>query len=239
MVKLLIVLVLLTDPALQPTADALARRLQDSTPAGAKLQVVVGKDAVAALAKRGVADGDLTAGPGVGIALTARERDLAVVRIERLDRGGDGVIESRVWLAGRQESTVAIVGGKEGKAGDPAEGAARSVADIVAPWLGEASAPAAPPLARLAERSDWQALAAAAAKVDKPDARTLYYLVLAQHRLAHTEEAAATLARLKQQFPTSIHTGAAETMLAPAANPAQGPDINEPPAADDGGNVLR
>lgn len=238
MVKLLVVLVLLTDPSLQPTADALARRLQDAG-GPAKVQVVMGPEALAALSRHGVADADLTAGPGVGAALTARERGLAVVRLEKLDRGGDGVVEARVWLGGRQESTVAIAGGKEGRQGDAAESAARSVASIILPWMGDVSAPQAPPLARLAERGAWQALADAAAKVDKPDARTLYYLVLAQHRLGRTAEAEAALARLKQQFPTSIHTGAAETMLAPAASHGQGPDINDPPAPDDGGNVLR
>jgi hypothetical protein len=242
MVKLLVVIILLTDPSLQPVADGLARQVRDSA-GKTPVQVVVGKDALDALTAQGVSDADLTAGPGVGTALTARERGLAVVRLERLDRGRDGVVEARVWLAGRQESTVAIAGGKDGKPGDPGEGAARAVTAILLPWMGEATAPAAPPLARLAERGEWQALITAAAGVAQPDARTLYYQVLGLHRLGRADEAAAVLARLKQAFPTSVHTGAAEQLMAARTGTGersgQEIEVNDLPAPDDGSNVLR
>lgn len=240
MTKLLLVLVLIADPGLKGVGEALASRLADQ--AGDRVQVVVGPPAAEQLRARGVQDADLVAGPGIGAQLTARDANLAVVRLERLDRGQDGVIEARVWVDGRQETTVAIAGARDGRLGDPADGAVRAVGGILTPWLAAGPAAAgegAAALARLAERRQWSAITAAVARLAKPEARDLYYLVLAEARQGRPEEAAAALARLRAAYPDHLLVDAAAGLVAPAPASSAGAAVNDPLPADDGGNVLR
>lgn len=222
---------------------------------------MVGAPAAAELAKRGVHDSDLMGGPEVGAALTGQDRTLAVVRMERVDRGADAVLETRIWLEGRSQSHVAISGITKAAdtplppatpatsaspvdpvkpaATDPAPGAIRGTLAVLGPWLATVAVDSAhgPSLSHLAEIGDWGGLLTASLSgISGP--RERYYQVLAHARLGHPEDAAAALASLKAEHPGHFLITAAEGLVMPARTDIDG-TVNEAAPADDGSNVLR
>ena len=106
--ELLLVLILLSDPSARPAADAVAQRIGDQ--AGTQVRVLIGAEALAELKKHDVTDADLAKQAPVGIALTSHDHKLAIVRLDREERGGNIVIESITWSLGHREQHVAIAG---------------------------------------------------------------------------------------------------------------------------------
>ena len=157
--ELLLVLILLSDPSARPAADAVAQRISDQ--AGTQVRVLIGAEALAELKKHDVTDADLAKQAPVGIALTSHDHKLAIVRLDREERGGNIVIESITWSLGHREQHVAIAGVPRlplaapkppadkppadkppaetpaPKAGvnDPLDSVSRGVINILAPWL--------------------------------------------------------------------------------------------------------
>ena len=106
--EFLLVLILLSDPSARPAADGIAQRIDDQ--AGSQVHVLIGAEALAELKKHDVTDGDLANQPAIGVALTGHDHKLAVVRLDREERGGNIVIQSVVWSLGHRETHVAISG---------------------------------------------------------------------------------------------------------------------------------
>jgi len=257
MTKLLLILILVAGNEADPAAKALAQQLTEL--GGNRIQVIVGAPAAAELAKRGVHDADLLGAPEVGAALTSQDRALAVVRMERVDRGTDAVLETRIWLEGRSQSHVAISGVIKPAVApvvlpavpgapvdpivpavlDPAPGAIRGTMAVLGPWLATVAVDSAhgPSLSRLAEIGDWGGLLTASMSgISGP--RERYYQVLAHSRLGHPEEAAAALVSLKAEHPGHFLITAAEGLVIPARTDIDG-TVNEAAPADDGSNFLR
>lgn len=247
MIKLFLVLVLYSDPANEAVARALASRL--TAVEGATVQVSLGKAATAALEKRGLRDADLLSAPEVGIQLTRQEPGLAVVRLERLVRGTDELVESRIWLAGRREGFVAISGGRSASASLPVEPAVRGISSILGPWLAGGSQggqPGEAQLGSLADQSDWAGILRVVQAAAQPGPRLRYYQVLALTRLGRGEEARRALLAFKAEAPGHVLLAAAEDIAAqPAPVPsssataADPDDINNARTIDAGGNELR
>ena len=235
--QILLVLLLLADPSAQPAADAVRVRLQD-TADSAKIPVrfVVGPEALAQLKAAGISDADLLAGPSVGDAFTKAAPRTAVIRLERRLSGGNVVVESQVWVAGRHESHVAIA---DSKATEPVESTARGLGQILSPWLTDGAvqdtAMSDQAVARLADDLKWREVLETPA-TGTP--RNGYYRVLALVRLKRQAEAETSLTALRAAHPNHVLTRAAEALVHPAATPAE-VDINNAKPADDGGNVLR
>ncbi len=253
---LLLILVLLTDPTSRPTADAIVTRLKDQ---GVAAQVVIGPEAVAALQERGVTDVDLTTQPAVGAALTGKNLTLAVVRLDRQERGGNIVVEARVWAGGHQDRQVAISGTMKltadpakpdapavMKLQDPVDNTVRGVVAMLAPWLAAGGqSPAAETenqLAGMAEQNQWAKIIVQTDSLAKPTPRQRYYRILA---LVHTDrrpEAEAAVAAFRAEKPTHVLLNALDDLLAPVVKPypePHEPDINNATAVDDGSNVLK
>lgn len=256
--ELLLVLILLSDPGARPAADTIAQRITDQ--AGTQVRVVIGIDALAELKKHDVTDGDLTSQPAVGIALTGKDRKLAVIHLDREERGGNVVIQSVVWSLGHRDQHVAIAGlpkrapktdkpdpatDKPGK-DDPLDSVGRGVIAILSPWLavagGSSSSEVDGRLAGLADNNDWKQIIALTDNVAKPTARQRYYRVLALVRTNHPDDAEIAFQDFKKANPTHVLLSALDEILHPVpktpGKPA-GPDINNDPAVDDGSNVLR
>lgn len=247
---LLLVLLLLTDPSAQPTADAVSQRLTDS---GAR--VVVGAEALKLLKERGVTDADLTAQATVGTALTIKDRKLAVVRLDRQVRGGNVTIQSQVWAAGSKDLHVAISGGQHvvpGKDGspdrtvpdEPTDSVARGVGTILAPWLAAAGAAPAQEvegqLASLSDKADWKRIIALTDAQEKPSPRVRYYRVIALLRSERAADAEAAYQEFAKAAPTHVLLAALDGLLHPKAKAGKdGPDVNDAHVEDDGSNVLR
>lgn len=253
---LLLILVLLTDPSSRPTAEAIATRLKDQ---GVAARVVIGPEAVTILQERGVADADLTTQPAIGTALTGKDLKFAVVRLDRQERGGNIVVEARVWAGGHQDRQVAISGTKVlttdpakpdappvMKLQDPVDNTVRGVVAMLAPWLAAGgSSPAAETenqLAGFADQNEWQKIIVQTDNVAKPTPRQRYYRILA---LVHTErrpEAEAAVAAFRAEKPNHVLLNALDDLLAPVVKPypePHEPDINNATVEDDGGNVLK
>ena len=247
--QLLLVIILLTDPSAQPAADALSGRL-----ASPSTQVVIGPQALAALKERGLTDADLTTQPQVGLTLTARERQVAIVRIDRSLRGGNVTIDSQVWAGGRREQHVAISGGKrtvtapDGTVStvldEPIDSVARGVSDILAPWLAASGAPPAQiaetQLAGMAERKEWKQIVMLTQVIAQPTPRVRYYRILALHALARLEEAETAYVEFKQAAPTHVLLATLDEVLHPKVKPQdENKDMIDAQAEDDGSNVLK
>ncbi len=253
---LLLILVLLTDPASRPTAEALAVRLADQ---GVTAKVVIGPEAYAILKERGVADADLTTQPAVGTALTGKDLKIAVVRLDRQERGGNLVVEARVWAGGHQDRQVAISGKLALTANpakpdepptmqlqDPQDNTVRGVVAMLAPWLAAGGkSPATDTesqLATSAEAKEWMKIVVLTDNLDKPTPRQRYYRILA---LVHTDrrpEAETAVAAFRAEKPNHVLLNALDDLLAPVVKPypePHEPDINNATPVDDGGNVLR
>ena len=237
---LLTILILLGDPSGEPIAklvgEELARR------GGASLRVVVGSDALAQLEGRGIKAADLLASPNIGAHLTAPTskegatvaNPLIVVHLDRRLAGGDALVETRVWLDGRSDRHVAIVG----NGADPAGAVTHGVVELIAHRLpGASAAPSAglddAQLAQLAERQQWLDLLGRLAGVQSRTPRQIYYEVLAYARLGQRDAAVEALNRLRAAHPDHFLVAAAADLI-PAA-----PAVGDKAAADDGSSTLR
>lgn len=254
--ELLLVLILLTDPSARPAADAVVQRITDQ--GGAR--VVIGPEAMAQLKERGITDADLTSQAGVGPALTAKEGRLAVVRIDRLVRGGNVVIESVVWAGGHRESYVAISGSTRtipavpptaGSAGtpakvepaDPLDAVARGVGNILTPWMAAGgvtpSQEVEGQLAGLSDRADWPRIIALTDAIEQPSPRVRYYRVIALHYAERKTDAETAYQAFLKVAPHHLLLTPLDQLLHPVAKTKDGEiDINNAAAADDGSNVL-
>jgi hypothetical protein len=259
---ILLILVLFGDPSGADAAKAVGAEL--GALGGASVQLVIGPEAAARLAAKGVKEADLLASPVIANHLTAADPDLVVIRLEHRVDGGDQLIESRVWYGGRAESHVAI----SGHGGDPTASAVSGIIQVLGPRLplspGQPVNADGGQLARLAEHNDWQAMRTALLAVPAKDPRQFYYLVLAELRLGLGDAARQTLELMRQAHGTHFLVKAAASLLpdpalteapapgaapgagAPAPNPGSGAPApgaapGVPPAAKpaDDPNVLR
>ena len=237
---LLTILILLGDPSGEPIAKQVGEEL--SRRGGTAVQVVVGADALAQLETRGIKAGDLLASPNIGAHLTAPAvkdgatvaNPLIVVYLDRRQVAGDALVETRVWLDGRSDRHVAIVG----KGADPTGAVTHGVVELVGHRLPGATATTAigiddAQLAQLAERQQWLDLLGRLAGVQTKTPRQAYYEVLAYARLGQRDAAVEALNRLRAVHPDHFLVAAAADLIPPAAA------ASDKAAADDGSSTLR
>jgi hypothetical protein len=237
MSPLLLILVLFSDPSGEASAQVITDEL--TRIGGKQVEVVMGGEAVKRLEAHGMKLHDLVVSPMVANHLTASEKNLVIIRLDRRSSGGDEILESKVWSAGRADSHVSIAG----KGGDPLSGAISGIIQVIGPRL-PTSPDIAPStedaeLATLAEMREWKALAERLEAKNEKDPRQLYYLVMARARLGQPDAAREVYGLMRTAYPAHFLTRAAETLI-----PAGAPKVEEKPAAgtkpvDDGGNVLR
>ncbi len=211
MEALLLVLVLFSDPAAQPTANLLAEELAQR--GGGQVQVVVGADALKRLEAKGLRDGDLIATPQLVDQLCAHDPRLVIVRLEHRAVSGDQVVESRIWSSGRSDRHTAIAG----KGGDPAASAVSGIVEVLAPRLssmapGTAGDARSIGLPGMVQRQAWREMRDLLVPLQDKSARDFYYLILAQ---VHLRDAAAkeTLAAMAKAYPGHFMLKAAENLL--------------------------
>ena len=237
---LLTILILLGDPSGEPVATLVGDELISR--GGARVQVVVGAEALKQLETRGIKAADLLASPNIGAHLTAPTtkdgatvaNPLIVVYLDRRQVAGDALVETRIWLDGRTDRHVAIVG----KGADPAGAVIHGVVGLLGHRL-----PGATPsgtagiddaqLALLAERQQWLDLLGRLAGVQAKTPRQAYYEVLAYARLGQRDAAVEALNRLRVTNPDHFLVAAAGELIPPA------PPSAEQTASDDGGTTLR
>ena len=251
MKTVLLILILFGDqgePLAKGVADDLARV------GGENAQVLVGAAAVAELEKRGVKIQDIIGSPNIGDHLTESDPNIAVVHLDRQVAGGDVVVETRLWLEGKNDRHVAIAG----NGGDPQASVSNGLVRALAHRLPNArpTSPAADEtqLAALAERKEWQQILGLLAGVEQRSPRQWYYQVLAFSRLGRRDAAVDALNAMRAAHPDHFLIKAAEDVVPPAADDAgkdlkdvKDQDAEAPPAAkplpvpagDDGGNTLR
>lgn len=238
MSHLLLILVLFSDPSGEGAAQVVTDEL--TRIGGKQVEVVMGPEALKRLEGMGMKAQDLVISPTLANHLTASEKKLVIIRLDRRSSGGDEILESKVWAGGKSDSHVSIAG----KGGDPLSGALTGIIQVIGPRL--PTAPDLAPsnedveLAGLAEAKEWKVLAERLeAKTDK-DPRQLYYLVLARSRLGQPDAAREVLATMRTSHPSHFLTRAAETLI-PAGAAKAGDAANAPtkPPVDDGSNVLR
>jgi hypothetical protein len=237
MSPLLLILVLFSDPSGEASAQIVADEL--TRIGGKQVEVVMGGEAVKRLESHGMKVHDLVVSPTVANHLTASEKSLVIIRLDRRSSGGDEILESKVWAGGRADSHVSIAG----KGGDPLSGAISGIIQVIGPRL-PTSPDIAPStedaeLATLAETREWKALAERLEAKAEKDPRQLYYLIMARAKLGQPDAAREVYAAMRTSYPAHFLTRAAETLI-----PAGAPKADEKPTdgkkpADDGSNVLR
>lgn len=238
MSHLLLILVLFSDPSGEKSAQVVTEEL--TRIGGKQVEVVMGAEAIKRLEILGMKSHDLVVSPTIANHLTASEKNLVIIRIDRRTSGGDEVLESKVWTGGRVDSHVAIAG----KGGDPLSGAVSGIIQVIGPRL-PTSPDIAPShedaeLATLAQAKEWRALADRLDAKSEKDPRQLYYLVTARAQLGQTDAAREALAAMRTAYPGHFLTRAAETLIPAAARTATEAPAGTPPAPqDDGGNTLR
>lgn len=235
MVEMMMILVLFSGPD-QAAAERIAQSLAEA--GGKRVHVVIGPAAAKELDARGVKDVDLVNSPDIGAQLTRKSSDLVVVRIEQRKSGGDGVLESTIWVHGRTDHHVSIAG----KKGDPVDGTVKGVLGIVGPWLPDdagAVASSDAKLAQLVDTNDWQGLYDIVSVAKPQSARYGYYEVLALMHLSRSTDARATLERMRTAHPGHFLVDAAAALIDPEkidkvedSIPEMGPPL--PPGIDDG-----
>ncbi len=239
MSHLLLILVLFSDPSGEKSAQVMTEEL--ARIGGKQVEVVMGADAIKRLEAMGMKVQDLVISPTLANHLTASEKELVIIRLDRRSSGGDEVLESRVWSGGRTESHVAIAG----KGGDPLSSALSGIIQVIGPRLPTApdSAPSNEDaeLATLAEAKEWKLLAERLELRPEKDPRQLYYLVLARARLGQPDEARAALATMRTTYPAHFLTRAADSVITTSAakTNVETPAANAPARPDEGGNTLR
>ncbi len=252
MPPLLLILVLFSDPSGESSAQVITDEL--SRLGGKQVEVVMGGEATRRLENHGMKLQDLVVSPTVANHLTASEKNLVIIRLDRRSSGGDEILESKVWAGGRADSHVSIAG----KGGDPLSGAISGIIQVIGPRL-PTSPDIAPSsedaeLATLAESKEWKALAERLDAKPMKDPRQLYYLIMARARLGQPDAAREAYSTMRSAYPAHFLTRAAETLIPAGAKSADAPieapkkpeddgsnTLRDPQAApkDDGGNVLR
>jgi hypothetical protein len=238
MSHLLLILVLFSDPSGEASAQIIADEL--ARIGGSQVQVVVGPEAVKRLETLGMKMQDLVVSPAIANHLTATEKSLVVIRLERRSAGGDEILESKVWTSGRADSHVSIAG----KGGDPLAGAISGIIQVIGPRLPTAPDIAPSPedaeLATLAENKEWKLLAERLEAKPERDPRQLYYLILARTRMGQPDAAREVLASMRTNHPGHFLTRAAESLVPASAKPVtETPPAGAKPPGEDGGNTLR
>jgi hypothetical protein len=239
MSHLLLILVLFSDPSGEASAQIVTDEL--SRIGGKQVEVVMGIEAIKRLEAQGMKAQDLVVSPTVANHLTASEKNLVIIRLDRRSSGGDEIMESKVWSGGRTDSHVSIAG----KGGDPLSGAITGIIQVIGPRLPTspdiAPSPEDAELTTLAETKEWKLLAERLTAKAEKDPRQLYYLVMAHARLGQPDEARAVLTTMRTTHPSHFLTRAAETLIpAGAAKVIDDPAPTTPKkTTDDGGNTLR
>jgi hypothetical protein len=254
----LLILVLFGDPSGADAAKAVGTELAEL--GGTTVHVVVGPEALAQLAGKGVKEADLLGSPVIANHLTASDPDLVVIRLDRRADGGDQLIESRVWYDGHSDSHVAI----SGHGGDPTASAVSGIIQVLGTRLplspGQPANVEGGQLAHLAEHNDWQGIRDSMRDKASKDPRQFYYLVLAEVRLGLIDEARRDVAAMATAHGAHFLVAAARSLLpppesapqagapkagatdAPAARPdpgAPGPQATKPPPDVKDSNELR
>jgi len=247
---LLLILILVGDPK----GEALGKGLADELLriGGERVQVVVGAEAAKQLDAKGLKPADLRAAGNLGGHLTASEKNLAVLTLDRREVSGDIVVECRLWIDGRADQHVAIAGAINGKPVDALPGVLSGVLRLLGGRLPGGGGGAAVAgeiddarLAVFAERSQWTELLGLLAGVKERSPRQCYYQVLAYAKLGQRDPAVASLNVMRAAHPKHFLLAAAEELVAPApAKPdppgAGGDTLRDTPAVkDDGGNTLK
>jgi hypothetical protein len=239
MPHLLLILVLFSDPSGEKSAQAVSDEL--ARIGGKQVEVVVGPDAIKRLEAFGVKAQDLVISPTIANHLTATEKKLVVIRLDRRSSGGDEILDSKIWSIGRTDSHVSIAG----KGGDPLAGAITGIIQVIGPRL-PTDPDAAPTnedaeLAQLAEVKEWKMLEERLTIKANKDPRQFYYLVLARARSGQADAAREVLVAMRTAHPVHFLTLAAETLIpASATKAADVPSATgTKPAPDDGSNTLR
>jgi hypothetical protein len=243
MSHLLLILVLFSDPSGEASAQIVTDEL--TRIGGKQVEVVMGAEAIKRLEAQGMKAHDLVVSPTVANHLTASEKNLVIIRLDRRSSGGDEIMESKVWSNGRADSHVSIAG----KGGDPLSGAISGIIQVIGPRLptspDSAPSPEDAELATLAEAKEWKLLAERLEAKAEKDPRQLYYLVMARTRLGQPDAAREVLAVMRTTYANHFLTRAAETVI-----PAGAARVNDEPAGtapkngpkkvvDDGSNTLR
>lgn len=216
MESILLILVLFSDPAAEPTAKMLTEDL--TLRGGTHVRVLTSTEGYKELEKKGLRDGDLVTSPVLAEQLTSQDTHLAIIRLEHHLVAGDQVVESRVWSVGRCDRHTSITG----KGGDPSPAVVGGVVDILSSVLPNATNAAdankSTDFPALVQRQAWKEIVASlATKADK-SAREYYYLTFAQ---VHLKDATAkdTVAAMAKAFPGHFMVKAAEGVLPAEANP--------------------
>ena len=220
---------------------------------------MIGPEAYAILKERGVDEVDLISQPAVGVALTGKDLRCAVIRLDRQERGGNIVVEARLWAGGHQDRQVAISGTMAPysdpakpdapavmKLQDPLDTTVRGTVAMLAPWLAAGgTSPAAETENRLAisaESNEWNKIIVLTDNLAAPTPRQRYYRILALVRMDRRPEAEIALAAFRSEKPNHVLLNALDDVMAPVVKPypvPQEPDINNATPVDDGGNTLR
>ena len=239
MSHLLLILVLFSDPSGEKSAQAVSDEL--ARIGGKQVEVVVGPDALKRLETFGVKAQDLVISPTIANHLTATEKKLVVIRLDRRSSGGDEILDSKIWSIGRTDSHVSIAG----KSGDPLAGAITGIIQVIGPRL-PTDPDAAPSnedaeLAQLAEVKEWKMLEERLAAKANKDPRQFYYLVLARARKGQADAAREVLTAMRTVYPAHFLTIAAETLIPASAGKAAeaASATGTKPVPDDGSNTLR
>jgi hypothetical protein len=238
MEHILLILVLLGDPSgadlAKQVGEDLVRR------GGERVQVLVGPEASASLKERDLSVKDLLVTPNIGSHLTAGDppAPIVIIHIDRSERTGDVIVESRVWVDGRAERHVAIAGAGS----DPFGAVSAGIIGLMGHRLG-INVKQGPPddieLARMAEKGQWLELLGKMAPINARTPRQRYYEVLAYVKLGQRDPAVQALNLLRAEHPGHFLIAAAEELIPPPVNEDGSPkDIVEPPLPDDESNSL-
>jgi hypothetical protein len=238
MSHLLLILVLFSDPSGEMSAQVVTEEL--TRIGGKQVEVVMGAEAIKRLELLGMKSHDLVVSPTIANHLTASEKNLVIIRIDRRTSGGDEILESKVWTGGRTDSHVSIAG----KGGDPLAGSITGIIQVIGPRL-PTSPDIAPnhedaELATLAQAKEWKTLAERLDTKTEKDPRQLYYLIMARAQLGQQDTAREALAAMRIAYPGHFLTRAAETIIPAAARTAgEAPAGTSTATQDDGSNTLR
>ncbi|HEX3132872.1 MAG TPA: hypothetical protein VHX44_04730 [Planctomycetota bacterium] len=237
MSHLLLILVLFSDPSGEMSAQVVTEEL--ARIGGKQVEVVMGAEAIKRLERLGMKTSDLVVSPTIANHLTASEKDLVIIRLDRRSSGGDEILESKVWSGGKADSHVSIAG----KGGDPLAGSITGIIQVIGPRL-PTSPDIAPntedaELATLAQGKEWKVLAERLDAKTEKDPRQLYYLILARAQLGQQDAAREALGAMRTAYPAHFLTRAAETLIPAARAPGETPAGTTRTPLDDGSNTLR